>query len=110
MDSTKVTRKLDEVVGRAIRDEGFRKQLVDDPQKTLEAEGLSPADIDAVLRSSQLSDEALDGVSAGAGATAPIATSHTQFYGNLTKVFKGSQVPNLTIAAWSTDKTCNERG
>jgi hypothetical protein len=40
--------KLDQVVGRALRDEEFRNNLTADPKTTLQGEGLSDEDVEAV--------------------------------------------------------------
>jgi hypothetical protein len=96
MDKKKATQKLDEVVGRAIRDEAFRKQLAADPKGTLEGEGLSEEDLEGVA----------GGVSLG---TAAVAKPSASLYQNIATVFQ-NPLGNLTKVAWCTDKTCNERG
>jgi hypothetical protein len=112
MDNPNATRKLDEIVGRAIRDEKFRAKLVSDPKAVLDAEGLHEADIDRVLKvATHLSDEQLDGVSGGAGTTTTTIQPSKTLYTSFKTVFQqGSTVPNITIAAWSSDKACYERG
>jgi hypothetical protein len=96
MDKKQATQKLDEVVGRAIRDEQFRKQLAADPKGTLEGEGLNEKDLEAVTGGASLG---------GATLTAPTGA----LYQNIATVFQ-NPLGNLTKVAWCTDKTCNERG
>lgn len=83
----KTVDKLDGVMGRAIRDPEFRKKLVEKTKETLVEEGLS--------------EDELDAVSGG-------VTTHVH---NIATVFSNTSLINqLTRAAWSTDRTCNERG
>jgi hypothetical protein len=98
MDPKNTKAKLDQVVGRAIRDDSFRQKLADDPKKALKEEGLS--------------DDELEAISGGRGGIANLNVIN-----NLSNVFKPSAAQlqpsflnNLTKVAWCTDKTCNERG
>jgi hypothetical protein len=88
MDKTEATAKLDMIVGRAIRDEEYRKKLASDPKATLEREGLSEKDLDQVAGGALLS---------------------AQVYANLRTTFQAQQF-NPGQVMWSTDLTCNERG
>ena len=96
MDRKKASEKLDEVVGRAIRDEEYRKNLASDPQGTLTQAGLSEEDLRAV-----------------AGGLSGVQTnlSTVNFYQNLSSVFTNvGGLGNITKVAWSSDLACNERG
>ena len=94
MDSKEATAKLDQIVGRALRDKEYREKLAKDPKGTLEKEGLSEAD--------------LDKVAGGALSRASGATT-TSLYTNLKTTFSSSTL-NPSTVMWSTDLTCNERG
>jgi hypothetical protein len=48
MDKKDATKKLDEIVGHALRDEEFRAKLMSEPEATLNEEGLSNEDLEKV--------------------------------------------------------------
>jgi hypothetical protein len=94
MESGKdLKRKLDQVVGRAIRDEKFRDKLGTDTAAALKEEGLT--------------DEELNAVSGG--TTSPLAT-FTQLGSTFKTAQTSSFLTNITKVMWSSDLTCNERG
>jgi hypothetical protein len=80
-----VSQKLDEVVGRAIRDKEFREQLIADPKALLKAEGLTDSELES-------------------------ATGGTNTLSALTEIFQGPLAPQLLPPPFCTEKSCNERG
>jgi len=77
--------KLDEVLGRAVRDPQFRRTLLDNPEQAAAEYNLSADEVDE-----------LKSIDKGKAA---------QFFGSASDEVSGQMMKD-----WCTDKTCYERG